>query len=213
MVVSREGPALFGCCTTSWPQRTFPACQRKCVFRYFCDDLHICISSDLANVIIPHSFQFFFNSLCITKSYRKQHQSSLFFPPIQRHLWQNSKPTLFSIRNYLEVTLMLPLRCFCFQDNSPVCELFEFSVLFAKPRCFLLEVMLTRERWLWFDNGVQVSLGNRRDLTQDAELPLGFFYAPSPSRPPWIPAFLPSQHPLTKGKDGSSVPVESEIKS
>lgn len=33
---------------------------------------------------------------------------------------------------------------------------------------------MTRGRWLEFDNGAQVSLGNRRDLTQDAELPLGF---------------------------------------
>lgn len=47
-----------------------------------------------------------------------------------------------------------------------------------------------RGRWLQFDNGVQVSLGNRRDLTQDAELPLGFFYAPSPFCLPCIPAFL-----------------------
>lgn len=81
------------------------------------------------------------------------------------------------------------------------------------PRFCLLEVMLTRGRWLRFDNGVQVSLGNRRDLAQDAELPLGFFYVPSPLRLPCMPAFLPSQCPLTERKDGSSVPAESEMKS
>lgn len=59
----------------------------------------------------------------------------------------------------------------------------------------LLEVVVTRGRWLQFDNGVQVSLGNRRDLTQDAQLPLSFFYAPSPMCLPYIPAFLPSVSP------------------
>lgn len=81
------------------------------------------------------------------------------------------------------------------------------------PRRRPLKVVVTRGRWLWFDNGVQVLLGNRRDLTQDAELPLGFFfYTPSPLCLPCIPAFLPFQCPLTKEKDASLVPEESEMK-
>lgn len=84
----------------------------------------------------------------------------------------------------------------CSRDMFPLCQLFGFCVLFALPRCRVLEVVVTRGRCLRFDNGVQVSLGNRRDLTQDAELPLGFFYAPSPLCLTCIPAFLPSQCPL-----------------
>lgn len=34
----------------------------------------------------------------------------------------------------------------------------------------------TKKRWPQYDNGEQISLGNRCDLTQDAELPLGFFF-------------------------------------
>lgn len=62
-----------------------------------------------------------------------------------------------------------------FVSNNNFYQLFVFCVLFAMPKCCLLEVVVTRGRWLRFDNGVQVSLGNGRDLTQDAELPLGFF--------------------------------------
>ncbi len=108
---------------------------------------------------------------------------------------------------------MFPLSHYVFRDNAPVCQLFEFCVLFVMPRWLLLELVVTRGRWLQFDNAVQVSLGNRRDLTQDAELPLGFFYAPSPLCLPCIPAFLPSQCPLTEGKDESEVPAEGEMKS
>lgn len=63
--------------------------------------------------------------------------------------------------------------------------------------------------------GAQVSLGNRRDLTQDIKLPLGFFFfsTRSPLCLPCIPAFMPSQCPPTKGKDGSLVPAENVMKS
>lgn len=44
--------------------------------------------------------------------------------------------------------------------------------------CWLLEVVVTKKRLPRFDNREQISLGNRCDLTQDAELPLGFFYTP-----------------------------------
>lgn len=90
------------------------------------------------------------------------------------------------------MTLVLPLSNFGFQNNTLVCQLFELCVLFAMPRCcLLLELVVTRGRWPQCDNGVQVSLGNRRDLTQDAELPLGFFYAASSLCLPCIPSFLP----------------------
>lgn len=113
----------------------------------------------------------------------------------------------------LKATLMFPLSNFGFQDNAPLCQLFEICVLFCNAKMLSVGGLVTRGRWLWFDNGVDVSLGNRRDLTQDVELPLGFFYAPSPMCLPCLPAFLPSRCPFTEGKDGSSVPAESEMKS
>lgn len=75
-----------------------------------------------------------------------------------------------------------------------------------------------RGRWLQLDNRVQVSLGNRRDLTQDAELPLGFFYAPSLFYLPRIPAFLSSVFMVFfKGYDcvglREKIGIQSEMKS
>lgn len=55
---------------------------------------------------------------------------------------------------------------------------------------------MTRGKWLWLDNGVQVSLGNRRDLTQDDQLPFGFFLHLLPCAffafPPSCPLTVPS---------------------
>lgn len=92
---------------------------------------------------------------------------------------------------------------FCFSFN----QLTEFCLCNSK------SLFCWRLGWPWFVNGILVSLGNRRDLTQDAELPLGFFYAPFPLWLPCIPAFLPSQCSSWRMKDRSLVPPGSTTKS
>lgn len=54
----------FGCSTTSQPHRTFPACQKKCVF-CICYDLHTHFTVDPVNVIISHSFWLCLRKQCI----------------------------------------------------------------------------------------------------------------------------------------------------
>lgn len=145
--------------------RTFPAFQRKGVF-CICSHLHIHIAGNLVNVIITIKLSHICSQPCVFSvsidSFRDTFIKTCFWTELQTSL-------VFNIHS--------------------VAHLDSVSFLLCQDAVCVLEVVLTTGRWLHFDNG---GLGNRRYLTQDAELPLSFFCAPSPFCLPFIPAFLPS---------------------